>query len=145
MNRLLVLVLISMLSSTVFGDVYIPKTLKLITMQSVEIYHVSTDCWLHEYEGQDPYKSWSVYLGKTTDLSIRDTSDYCSNYTDDVTTSCEEDMVAYLDVISGTDMCELRAHSHSPGSAGGEALCKGTRSSVVNMIYELCSIMLNAE
>lgn len=145
MKSILVLALIALFSSAVHGGSYFPKSININVSHSVEIYHLSTDCWFENYEGQEPSKYWSVYLGKTTDMSIRDTADYCSIYTNDVTTTCEEDIQPYMDVISGSGVCELRIHSHSPGSAGGEALCKGPRSTVVSMIFELCSIMLNAE
>ena len=145
MNRVLVLVLIAIFSSNVNGGDYLPKAINLIVSQSVEIYHVSAGCWLYEYEGQDSYQSGSVYLDRTTDLSIRDTVDYCSFHSYDVTTSCEEHIQPYMDVISGSGICELRNYSYSAGSAGVDALCRGQRSSVVDMIYELCEIMLNVE
>lgn len=145
MNRAILLILISIFSSTVNGGDYLPKTINLIVSQPIEIYHVSASCWLHEYEGQESYESGSVYLDSTTDLSIRDTVDYCNFHTYDVTTSCHEHMQPYMDVISESGICEMRNYSYSAGSAGIDALCRGQRSSLVNMIYELCEIMLNTD
>jgi hypothetical protein len=145
MNRALLLALVLTFSSAGYGGSYFPKSIILDISQPVEIYHLSADCWYQDYDGQDPSQYWGVYMNKTTDLSIRDSGDYCSFHTSDVTTSCEEDMQPYMDVISESGICALRTHSHSPGQAGGEALCRGSRSSVINIIHELCSMMLTVE
>ena len=110
----------------------------------VEIYKVSVGC-----SGPDandpPAKNLSVRLINTTDLTIRDTIGYCGTTTFDLSTTCEEDLSVYIDVISNTGMCEIRLISDHYGGAGIDALCRGGRNPVVDMIYELCTIMMEVE
>jgi hypothetical protein len=140
-----VVAIVAMLLSNFFaiGKLYAGSQSIYPYLKFVEIYHVSVNCYLHDYE--DPIrKTTSLYLGATTDLTIRDTHDYCHGSTFNLGTTCEEDLQAYLDVISNTGNCEIQSDAW-PNSAGIEALCRGNRNSVVNMIFDLCGVMMTSE
>jgi hypothetical protein len=111
----------------------------------IEIYQVGVYCYVGNFDGSQA-KQITVNLGYTTDLTIRGLTSYCEIRNLDLSTTCEEDVLGYENVISDTGTCHIRLNSDEENErANVFALCNNSRNTVVNMIYELCGILMEVQ
>ena len=125
---------------SVYAGSYYPKL--------TELYTVDVSCYFIATVNTPPEKQYGVYMNYSTDLSIRNTGDICHARTLDIDTTCAEDLTDYEEVISNAGMCEQKLNvwgNSGEESAGIDALCRGDRDKVVNMVFELCSIMMSVD
>ena len=138
MKRVLITALLLVPSITAYAGSYFPKAIQLVVPESIEIYSLDINCWVHDYE---PFnKELSVWLGFSTDPTI-ETGDPCHGWTSDpLSTSCEEDLTSFEEILSGFHMCDYSKRLNDHGGSI-DIVCKSTRKSVVDLLYDACSLM----